>query len=348
MSIPLGQIAAQIGAELQGDPDLPIHNLAALESAGVGDISYVTSPKFRKAGESSKASALIVYPGYKGSSHPLLIVKDPYLGFARAMRLFHSCHPQVMPGIDSTAVVADDVNIPEDSYIGPNVVISKGSCIGRHAAIHAGAFIGENVTLGDHCRIFQNVTIRERVRIGRHVVIYSNAVIGSDGFGYAWDGQGFLKIPQVGAVVIEDNVEIGAGTTIDRATMGETVIGRGSIIDNLVQIAHNCKIGENSVICAQAGLAGTTTLGRHVTLAGQVGIAGHLTVGDGAIVEAQSGVAADIPPKAVHFGTPSRDIKIAHKIEAILTHLPDYIARLRRLEGLFKSEKETPSQGTKL
>jgi len=186
--------------------------------------------------------------------------------------------------------------------------------------------------------IFQNVTIRENVFLGNNVVVYPNAVIGSDGFGYSWDGSGHLKIPQVGSVTVEDNVEIGAGSTIDRATMGTTLIGHDTIIDNLVQIAHNCVIGPGSVICAQVGLAGSTELGPRVTLAGQVGLAGHLKIGENTVIEAQSGVPSDIPPNSVVFGTPARDRYLAHKIEAILNKLPDYVRRIKKLESIFEKQ----------
>jgi UDP-3-O-[3-hydroxymyristoyl] glucosamine N-acyltransferase len=338
MSFSLGEIAKKIGAELIGDPDLLINGLATLEEAKDGDLSYVTSPKFRKLAESNKASALLAYPGFESGNRSLLIIKDPYLGFARAMRHFYRLYPQVEPGVAKTAVIADDVMVPPTARIGHHVVISRGVHIGDDIVICPGTFIGEKVTLGDRCYIFSNVSIRENVKIGNGVVIYPNVVIGSDGFGYCWDGSKHIKIPQIGTVIIEDDVEIGAGTTIDRATLGETVIGRGAIIDNLVQIAHNCKIGEYSVICAQVGLAGTTNLGRHVTLAGQVGIAGHLTIGEGSIVEAQSGVAGDIPAGSVYFGCPARDYRQAHKINAIIGRLPEYIARLRKLEASIKKD----------
>jgi UDP-3-O-[3-hydroxymyristoyl] glucosamine N-acyltransferase len=338
MPFTLGEIAARIGAELRGDSNIVISNLATLEEAGEGDLSYVASPKFKRLVETTKASALIAYPGLEIPRLPTLAVKNPYLGFTLAMRFFYRCFPDVPPGIATSAAVAPDVHIPPDVHIGENAVVSKGVCLGDGCVIQAGAFVGENTTLGKNCRIFANATIRENVRIGNNVVVYSNAVIGSDGFGYCWDGQRHVKIPQAGTVVIEDDVEIGAGTTIDRATLGETVIGRGTIIDNLVQIAHNCRIGEYSVICAQVGMAGTTALGRRVTLAGQVGLAGHLSIGENAVIEAQSGVASDVPPGAVYFGCPARDIRLAHKIEAILNHLPEYISRLRKIESLFKKE----------
>jgi UDP-3-O-[3-hydroxymyristoyl] glucosamine N-acyltransferase len=338
MPFSLGELAKKIGGELRGDPDLFIYDLATLEEAKEGQLSYVTTPKFRKIAELCKASALLVYPGFEGGSRSTIILKDPYLGFARAMRHFYRLYPQAEPGIAETAAIAADVKVPPGVHIGHHAVISRGVSIGEETVISPGTFIGENVTLGENCYIFSNVSIRENVKIGNGVVIYPNAVIGSDGFGYCWDGTKHLKIPQVGTVVIEDDVEIGAGTTIDRATLGETVIGRGAIIDNLVQIAHNCKIGEYSVICAQVGLAGTTSLERRVMLAGQVGLAGHLVIGEGAIIEAQSGVAGDVPAGAVYFGCPAREFRQAHKINAIIGRLPEYIARLRKLESSAKKD----------
>jgi UDP-3-O-[3-hydroxymyristoyl] glucosamine N-acyltransferase len=339
MSFRLGQIASELKAELIGDSDLKINGLATLENAEPGELSYVASRKFEKLVEKSRASALIAYPGLQSPQHSLLIVENPNLGFAMAMRMFYRVFSTVSPGIEKTAVISDDAKISDDCYIGHNVVISKGVRVGKGVEIHAGAFISEDSAIGDNCRIFQNVVIRERVMIGADVTIYPNAVIGSDGFGYCWDGSNHIKIPQAGTVIIEDGVEIGAGTTIDRATIGATVIGKGTIIDNLVQIAHNCRIGPYSVICAQTGLAGSTELGRQVTLAGQVGLAGHLKIGDGATIEAQSGVPADVPAGAVQFGTPSRDVYLAHKIEAILNRLPDYVKRIKKLESHFEGDK---------
>lgn len=338
MPIPLGEIASKIGAELQGDPDLPINGPATIETAEKGDITYISSSKFRKYLKSSKASAVIVYPGLESAKHSLLVAKDPYLAFAQVMRIFYKSYPEFKPGIEKTAVIPDDITVPDTCYIGHHAVLSPGVRIGTGTAILAGAFVGENSSIGENSRIFQNVTIRENITIGNNVVIYSNVVIGSDGFGYSWDGSSHVKIPQVGTIIIEDDVEIGAGSTIDRATLGATIIGKGTIIDNLVQIAHNCVVGPGSVICAQVGLAGSTVLGNHVTLAGQVGVAGHLEIGDNSVVEAQSGVPSNLAPDSFVFGTPARNVYLAHKIDAMLNRLPDYIRRLKKLESYFEKK----------
>ncbi|UCE67315.1 MAG: UDP-3-O-(3-hydroxymyristoyl)glucosamine N-acyltransferase [Candidatus Zixiibacteriota bacterium] len=337
MPFKLGRVAKEIGAELNGDPDLVINNLAPIEEASEGELSFIAGKKHRKLLEKTKASALIVYPGLKSDTCSLLILDDPQLGFARAMRLFYSPYPEVNPGVEKSAIIAEGINVPSDCYIGHNAVISSGVGIGNGVEIHAGAFVGENVKIGDGSRLYQNVTVCRDVMIGGQVVIYPNAVIGSEGFGYAREDNRHVKIPQIGTVIIEDYVEIGAGTTIDRATLGATVIGKGAIIDNLVQIAHNCRIGRGAILCAQVGLAGSTIVGENAILAGQVGVAGHLTVGNGAILQAQSGVASDIPDGSVQFGTPSREAYLAHKIEAILNKLPDYISRIKQLESKLKN-----------
>jgi UDP-3-O-[3-hydroxymyristoyl] glucosamine N-acyltransferase len=332
MAFKLSRVAEEIGAELVGDPDLVINDLASIEDASEGELSFIAGKKYRKLLETTRASALIVYPGLESDDFSLLVADDPQLGFARAMRLFYSPYPEVKPGVEENATVAADVQVPPDCYIGFNAVISPGAKLGKKVEIHSGTFIGEDVEIGDGCRIYQNVTVCRDVRIGKHVVIYPNAVIGSDGFGYARENNGHLKIPQVGTVIIEDSAEIGAGTTIDRATLGATVIGKGAIIDNLVQIAHNCKIGKGAILCAQVGLAGSTIIGDNAVLAGQVGVAGHLKIGNGAILEAKSGVATDVPDGSVQFGIPSREVYLAHKIEAMLNRLPDYIKRIKQLE----------------
>jgi UDP-3-O-[3-hydroxymyristoyl] glucosamine N-acyltransferase len=338
MPFKLGRIAEEIGAELHGDPDLTITNLARIDEASEGELSFIAGKKLRGMLDTTRASALIVYPGLRSETRSLLIVDDPQIGFARAMRMFYRSYPEVRPGIRKTAIIADDVKVPTDCHIGHNVIISTGARIGAGTEIHPGAFIGEKTVIGERCKIYQNVTVCSEVEIGNEVVIYPNAVIGSEGFGYAKENNRHLKIPQVGKVIIADYVEIGAGTTVDRATLGATIIGKGAIIDNLVQIAHNCRVGAGAVLCAQVGLAGSTIVEENAILAGQVGVAGHLRIGKGAILQAQSGVATDVPDGSVQFGTPSREAYLAHKIEAILNRLPDYIARIKRLESKLKVE----------
>lgn len=336
MELKLSDIATKIGAVLEG-PDLIISGLSTLEEAKPGTLTFVTSKKYRKYIPACKASALIAPPDIKSETHSLIVKDDPYLGFALAMRLFYPDHHRPLPEIEKSAYIDKTASIGKGVYIGHNAVIKADAKIGDGCVIHPGVYIGQGTVLGKDCIIYPNVVIMHSVILGERVIVYASAVIGSDGFGYARDGGKFVKIPQSGTVVIEDDVEIGAGTTVDRATIGETRIGTGAIIDNLVQIAHNCKIGAGSVLCAQVGLAGTSTIGKNVTLAGQVGVGGHLTIGDGCIVEAQSGVPGDVPPGSVIFGYPARESVHAHRVDAIIDRLPDYIQRLRNIEKKLSS-----------
>lgn len=331
MQLKLSEIARKIDAELIGD-DLAVSGLSTLDNPQENTLTFVSSKKYLKLLPDCICPAVIVPPGIKSDKHSLLVKADPYLGFGLAMRLFYPDHDRPEPEIKGTAVVAKSARVGAGVYIGHQAVIEDSAVIGEGTVIHPGVYIGKNSTIGKDCFIYPHVTIMHDVTIGNRVAIYANAVVGSDGFGYARSGGGFVKIPQSGTVVIEDDVEIGAGTTVDRATIGETRIGTGAILDNLVQIAHNCTVGAGSIICAQVGLAGTSTIGKNVTLAGQVGVAGHLTIGDGSVVEAQSGIPSDLPPKSIVFGYPARPIKQAHRIEAILNHLPEYIQRLREIE----------------
>lgn len=339
MQLKLSEIADKIGAKLVG-PNLTVSGLSTLDNPHPDTITFVTSKKFRKKLNECDCAAVIAPPGIESEKHSLLVMDDPYLGFGLAMRIFHQDHIRPKPLIESTAVLEKSVSTGKDVYIGHHVVIGQNAKIGDNCVIHAGVYIGENTVIGNDCFVYPNVVIMHDVLIGCRVAIYAGAVIGSDGFGYAKSENGFTKIPQTGTVVLEDDVEIGAGTTIDRATLGETRIGTGAIIDNLVQIGHNCNIGAGSILCGQVGLAGTTTIGRDVILAGQVGVAGHLTVGDGAIVQAQSGIPGDVAPKSVVFGTPAREIRLAHRINSLLNRLPDYIQRLRDVERIVKKSKK--------
>ena len=344
MNFKLSEIAEKIGAQLVGK-DLIISGLSTIDNPQPGTLSFITSKKLKKKLIDCNCPAVIVPPKIESDKHSLLVMNDPYLGFGLAMRLFHNdhCHPQ--PKIETSAIIPESAKIGQDVYIGHNVVLGEKTKIGDNCVIHPGVYIGDHTVIGNNCYIYPNTVIMHDVIIGSRVAIYAGVVVGSDGFGYTKNVDGFIKIPQAGTVVIEDDVEIGAGTTIDRATIGETRIGTGAIIDNLVQIAHNCQIGSGSIICAQVGLAGTTTLGKNVILAGQVGVAGHLTIGDDSFVQAQSGIPADLPPKSVVFGCPAREVKLARRIEAIINHLPDYIQRLRDIEKKVNNpQKKSPSE----
>jgi UDP-3-O-[3-hydroxymyristoyl] glucosamine N-acyltransferase len=338
MEFKLSEIALKIGAKLDG-PDLVISDLSTLEEATPGTLTFVTAKKYKRLIPACKASAIIMPPDIKSDSHSMLVKADPYLGFALAMRLYYQDHYRPEPGIEPSAHIDKSAVIGKGVYIGHNAVIKAGAHIGDRCIIHPGAYIGRETSIGDDCIIYPNTVVMHKVTLGNRVVLYASVVIGSDGFGYARDGAKYTKIPQAGTVIIEDDVEIGAGTTVDRATLGETRIGTGTIIDNLVQVAHNCKIGAGSVLCAQVGLAGTSIIGKNVTLAGQVGVGGHLTIGDGCVVEAQSGVPGDVPPGSVIFGYPARESVHAHRVDALIDRLPDYIQRLRNLE-----KKISPSE----
>jgi len=331
MRFKLSEIAEKIGAELVGK-DMEIKGLSTIDDPHPETLAFLSSRKYRKKLADCSCPAVIVPPKIESDKHSLLVMSDPYLGFGLAMRLFHPDHRRPQPKIEDSASISKSAQIGKDVYIGHHAVISDNASIGDNCVIHPGVYIGENSVIGESCHVYPNAVIMHEVTIGSRVAIYSGAVVGSDGFGYAKGENGFVKIPQAGTVVVEDDVEIGAGTTIDRATLGEARIGTGAILDNLIQIAHNCMIGAGSIICAQVGLAGTTTLGKDVILAGQVGVAGHLTIGDGTLVEAQSGVPSDLPPKSIVFGCPARQAMHAHRIEAIINRLPDYIQRLRALE----------------
>ncbi len=331
MEFKLSEIAEKIGAQLEGD-DLTVKGLSAIDNPLPDTLTYILSKKYRKLLPECVCPAVIAPPGTKSDRHSILIKNDPYLGFGLAMRLFHPDHYRPEPKTEPSAYVSDSVVLGKNIYIGHHAVIEDNVKIGDNTVIHSGVHVGRDTVIGSDCYIYPNVVIMHNITIGNRVAIYATAVVGSDGFGYARNGAIFAKIPQIGTVVIEDDVEIGAGTTIDRATMGETVIGTGAILDNLVQVAHNCRVGAGSILCAQVGLAGTTTLGKNVTLAGQVGLAGHLNVGDGVVIAAQSGVPGDIEPGKIMFGTPAREAMHAKRIEAIINHLPEYIQRLRNIE----------------
>lgn len=333
----LSELAHLVDGKVIGDGGVEIERVVSIDEAGPGDITFLAHPRYRSFLASCKASAVIVGDGVAISASlalrkSFLQVARPYVAFARILQLFAPAPPYdfcVSPhaAIDPTATVG------AEATIFPYVYIGKGVKVGRGAVLYPGVFLGDGVEVGEHCVFHAQVTVREGCRLGNRVILHAGAVIGSDGFGYAGEGRKRMKIPQLGIVEIGDDVEIGANTTVDRATLGRTVIGRGTKIDNLVHIAHNVVVGEFSVIIAQTGIAGSTRIGNEVILAGQVGIVDHVEVGDKARIGPQSGVPQSVPPGAtLSGGIAAAPHKEWLKVMTLLPRLPELWGAMRQLE----------------
>jgi UDP-3-O-[3-hydroxymyristoyl] glucosamine N-acyltransferase len=328
----LGEIAQRLECQLEGDPGIDITGIATLEAAREGEISFLTNIRYYAEAKSTRASALIVGLECSGINKPLLKHHNPYLVFAKAIEILLP-PPPVTPSIHPTAWISSSarlgqrVSIGAFSFIGEETALEDDVMIGAHCVIHQEVIVGEKTLIHSGC------AIREKVSIGKRCVIQNNAVIGSDGFGFARSDDGtWHKIYQAGTVVVEDDVEIGAGSTIDRATLGETRIKSGTKIDNLVHIGHGCEVGRDTLLCAQVGLAGSTTVGNKVILAGQVGAAGHLTIGDGVTATAQSGIPGSIEPGRWVSGSPAMSHKDWLKSSALTPRLPEIQKTVKRLE----------------
>ncbi len=340
------EIAEIIGGEIIGDPDIEITGVSSIEEAKAGDITFLADKKSLSAIYESKASAVITKTAIEDLSAGMLIVDNPRLAFARVLEIFYT-RPSKPSGISKEAVIGQNVNLGNDVSICPLVFISDNVSIGDRVNIFPGVSIGGKVSIGEDSVIYPNVTIRENVKIGRNVLIHSGVVIGSDGFGYVLDKEKHYKIPQVGGVLIEDNVEIGANTSIDRATIGNTVIGSGTKIDNLVQIAHNVKIGRDCVIVAQVGIGGSVKIGDGAVIGAQAGIRDHMNIGKGVMIGAQSGVGHDIPDGQVFSGTPAIPHKTWLRSQSIYSKLSGYIKRLLELERKLNPDTNKTSNGVK-
>lgn len=328
----LAEIAARIGCELCGDGTIEIHAVAPIDEAEPGTLTFVANPRYRAALQTTRAAAVIVARSEVNVPLPCLRAADPYLAFAQAVELFY-VPPAAVPGIHPTAVIASSAAIGADASIGAYCVVGDGARIGARARLDAHVVIYPEVRIGDDFRAHAHVVVRERVVIGNAVTLQSGCIIGGDGFGYVIGADGTArKIVQAGTVIIEDDVEVGANATVDRAAVGATTLRRGAKLDNLVMVAHGCSIGEGSALAAQVGLSGSTRLGRFVRMGGQSGAAGHLTIGDGAQVAAQSGVPNDVPAGATVGGYPALDIHVWRRISAALPRLPELFRRLRRVE----------------
>jgi len=329
----LGEIAEKLGCAVEGDAGLDITGVAGIEDAQAGELTFLANRKYRPALETTRASAILVSPEEGPVRMAALRSANPYLDFARAIELFHPA-PDYAPGVHPTAVVAKSAKIGAGAHIGPYCYVADDVEIGKNAVLHSFVCIYAGARIGDDFFAHAHACVREHCRIGHRVVLQNGVVVGSDGFGFARQQDGrWYKMRQSGIAVIEDDVEIQAQSAIDRATVGETHIGRGTKIDNLVQVGHACRVGEDTLLCGQVGLAGTTRVGDRCILAGQVGAAGHLTIGDGAVLTAQSGVPADVPPGAVYSGYPAMDNRAWRKSVAVFNRLPELQKELRELRA---------------
>lgn len=345
MKLTLREISVIIDGEIDGDPEIEISGISSIELSKEGEITFISHPRYMAKSIEIAASAVITTSEMKITGKPLIIVKNPYLAFIKLLNLFDP-EEELKSHVDETAIIGEGCQLGDDIFIGAQVYIGKNVKIGRKSVIFPQNYIGDNSVIGDECKIYPQVVIRDGVIIGNRVIIHSGTVVGSDGFGYIKEENKHVKIPQRGKVIIEDDVEIGAGVTIDRATIGQTVIKRGTKIDNLVQIAHNVTIGENCLIVAQVGISGSTSLGNNVTIAGQAGIVDHVNIGDNTIVGAKSGVSKDIPAGSIYLGIPARPINETKKVFAVLHKLPQLLRDISSLERKIKEiEDKLDSRG---
>jgi len=329
----LGDLADRLGATLKANPAIRIFGVGALEDSGPEQLSFLIHARYLSRIATCKAAAVIVPPSLEGLDFPHLVCTRPYLALAQAARLFVDV-PALPRGTDKTAHVDERAQLHPDAAVGPLAHVGLASRIGKGTVVCGSAYIGSHVTIGDDCLIYPRVTVLDGTRIGDRVTIHSGTVIGSDGFGYAQDEHGHhIKIPQTGTVQIDDDVEIGANCTIDRATFGRTWIREGAKIDNLVQIAHNVVIGEHSILVSQVGISGSTKLGKHVVLAGQVGIVGHINIGDGVRVGAKSGIAHSVKSGEDMMGYPAVPHKEFLRNYANMRRLPQLREELRLLKS---------------
>ncbi len=343
----LRELAELVGGTLLGDGEIEISGVGSLDEAQPGEITFIANVKYLRKLETTKASAILVSREVPAAGKPLVLTANPQLAFAKILTLFYG-KPYQPKGIDPNAYISPTARLGKDLTVYPHVYIGDRCQIGDRVTLYPNVFVGEGTFIGEDSILFPNVTLYPESIIGKRVILHAGVIIGADGFGYVKEGTKNVKIPQLGRVVIEDDVEIGANSTIDRGTLGQTIIRKGVKIDNLVQIAHNVEIGEDSIIVAQVGIAGSTKLGKNVILAGQVGVIDHLEIGDNVMVGAQSGVGQNLPPNQVFSGTPAfphrewlRAVNLFQKLPEMKRTLIDIETRLKRVEeSLSQKEKE--------
>jgi UDP-3-O-[3-hydroxymyristoyl] glucosamine N-acyltransferase len=328
----LGELAIRLGAELRGDAELEVTGVNGIEEAGPTEVTFVANPRYTSLAKKTRAAAVLVEPDFQEISVPTLRLRNPYLAFSRALGLFYQ-PPVYAPGIHPTAVIDPTAEIGEGAHIGAYVVVGPHVRLGAHATLLPHVVLYPGVETGSHLFAHAHAVIRENCILGDHVTLENGAIIGGDGFGFAKNEAGhWEKIPQSGPVRLGNRVDVQSNACIDRATVGATEIGDGTKVDNLVQIGHGSRVGENTLLCAQTGLAGSSVVGNNVILAGQTGVAGHCAVGDGVILTAQSAVSHDVPPGKMISGSPGFDNRVWLRAVTIFQRLPELLKRLDRLE----------------
>ena len=342
----LQELAEMVGGKVIGDGTVEISGVAAIEEAQPGQITFVANPKYLPKLKETRASGVIVSPEILRAEKPLLSVANPYLAFARILGLFSekSYEPK---GVDPRAWISPTAKLGKDLTIHPFVSIGDRCTLGDRVTLYPGVTLGEDCAIDSDSVLHPNVSLYPRTTIGKRVILHAGVVVGSDGFGYAKDGKKNVKVLQVGGVIIEDDVEVGANTTIDRGTLGNTILRKGVKIDNLVQVAHNVIIGEDSIIVAEVGISGSTKIGSNVTIAGQVGLVGHITVGDNVMIGAKSGVMNDLPPNQSYLGTPAIPHREALRIMGSIQKLPELRKTLTEIDQRLKKMEEILSSKEK-
>ncbi|MDE2681148.1 MAG: UDP-3-O-(3-hydroxymyristoyl)glucosamine N-acyltransferase [Verrucomicrobiota bacterium] len=338
-----GDIAVKLGGKVLGDHTMPLTGFQAADRARAGDLTFAENRTFFERAEQSAASAIIIDKTFTSERKVLIQVPSARIAFAKVVPLFYP-EPGPPTGIHPSAIISEKAEVHPEACVGAHVIIGDGAKIGARTILHGNNYVDENCVIGEDCAIFHNVSLYPRTELGDRVRIHAGTIVGSDGFGYVQEGGKHLKVPQIGNVVIDDDVEIGANVTIDRGALGPTHIGKGTKIDNLVQIAHNVSTGENCLVVAQAGIAGSTKLGNYCTIAGQVGIAGHLRIGNHVTIAAQSGVMRDINDGGKWWGIPAQPDKQMKRQLLALQKLPDLLRRYNRFEKFTKPRIMTPEE----
>ena len=331
MTLTTAEIAKLLAGEVLGDANATLTGFAMIDKAKVGDLTFAETPEYFAAAEASAATAIIAGKDFSSDKKVVIRVANPRLAFAKALAIFFP-EPKFAAGIHPSAVVAASAQVDPTAHIGPHCTIGERVKIGANCVLQSGNSVGDDSVLGDETNLFPNATIYSRTQIGKRVRIHAGAVIGSDGFGYVFDTSFHRKVPQIGNVIIGDDVEIGANTTVDRAALGSTSIGKGTKIDNLVQVGHNVEIGEHCIFCAQVGISGSTKIGNYTVMAGQAGLAGHLKIGNKVTIGSKSGVMHNIPDGEQWLGIPAQPDKQAKRVMIAMQRLPDLFKKIAAWE----------------